>query len=120
MQRTAILVLVLVWTVCLLAGGGLARAGEAAGGDQLLVVNAAGDCAHPVQHYREDLAGLGYRVHEAVRPILARGDLNFVNLETPVTDRSPVLEKMYAFNAPAASLDEMVRAGFNLFSLPPP
>ena len=117
MQRTAILVLVLVWTVCLLAGGGLARAGEAAGGDQLLVVNAAGDCAHPVQHYREDLAGLGYRVHEAVRPILARGDLNFVNLETPVTDRSPVLEKMYAFNAPAASLDEMVRAGFNLFSL---
>ena len=117
MQRTAILVLVLVWTVCLLAGGGLARSGETAGGDQLLVVNAAGDCAHPVQHYREDLAGLGYRVHEAVRPILARGDLNFVNLETPVTDRSPVLEKMYAFNAPAASLDEMVRAGFNLFSL---
>ena len=34
-----------------------------------------------------------------------------------MTDRSPVLEKMYAFNAPAASLDEMVRAGFNLFSL---
>jgi poly-gamma-glutamate capsule biosynthesis protein CapA/YwtB (metallophosphatase superfamily) len=119
MQRRAILaaVLVLTWAVCLLAGGGLARAGETAGGEDLLVVNAAGDCAHPVQHYREDLAGLGYRVHEAVRPILARGDLNFVNLETPVTDRSPVLEKTYAFNAPAASLDEMVRAGFNLFSL---
>ena len=101
---------------CLLAGTVRAWAGEGARAN-LLVLNAAGDCAHPVQHYREDLAQLRYRVHEAVRPILARGDLNFVNLETPVTDQAPVLEKMYAFNAPAASLEEMVRAGFNLFSL---
>ena len=97
--------------VCADAGGGPGEEGD------LLILNAAGDCAHPVQHYPEELAQLGYRVHDAVLPILRQGDLNFINLETPITDRPPVLRKTYVFNAPDGSLNEMVRAGFNLFSL---
>lgn len=82
-----------------------------------LVVNAVGDLAHPVQYYRQELEALDYRIHDRVMPILKQGDLNFVNLESPITDRSPVRKKMFAFNAPLASLTELSRAGFNLISL---
>ena len=83
----------------------------------VLVINAVGDLAHPVQYYRQELEALEYRVHDSVIPLLKQGDLNFVNLETPITDRAPVRKKMFAFNAPLASLTEMSRAGFNLISL---
>ncbi len=102
----------------LLAVPGLAsEAKQAAHGSQRLVLNAVGDSAHPVQHYYEELQQLRYQVHDAVLPILRQGDINFINLEAPVTDRQPVLAKMFAFNAPRDSLVEMARAGFNLFAL---
>ena len=85
--------------------------------EDILVLNAVGDCAHPVQYYQADLAALNYRVHDGVMPLLRQGDLNFINLETPITDRPPVIKKMFAFNTPLASLVEIQRAGFNLISL---
>lgn len=114
-MRTAGLLLVLLLTFLGQAGNAAAGQGERDPGR--LVLNAVGDCAHPVQHYPEELRQLRYRVHDAVLPILRQGDLNFVNLETPITDRPPVLKKMFAFNAPLDSLLAIERAGFNLISL---
>ena len=85
--------------------------------EQTLVINAVGDFAHPVQYYRQELEAFEYRVHDNVLPILRQGDLNFVNLETPITGRAPVRKKMFAFNAPLASLTELSRVGFNLIAL---
>lgn len=110
-----------IFLVLLLAALGQAAGATASGqgerDPQRLVLNAVGDCAHPVQHYNEELRQLQYRVHDAVLPILRQGDLNFVNLETPITDRPPVLRKMFVFTAPLDSLLEIERAGFNLISL---
>ena len=114
-MRTAGLLLMLLLAVLGQAANAAAGQGERDPGR--LVLNAVGDCAHPVQHYPEELRQLRYRVHDAVLPILRQGDLNFVNLETPITDRPPVLKKMFAFNAPFESLLEIERAGFNLISL---
>lgn len=114
-MNTAGLLLMLLLAV--LGQAANAASGQGAGDPERLVLNAVGDCAHPVQHYPEELRQLGYRVHAAVLPILGQGDLNFINLETPITDRPPVLKKMFAFNAPLDSLLEIERAGFNLVSL---
>lgn len=108
--------LLLVLSALVLAG--VVPTAWAAGPEEsTLVVNAVGDFAHPVQHYRQELEALGYRAHDNLLPILRQGDLNFVNLETPITSHPPVRKKMFAFNAPLVSLTELSRAGFNLIGL---
>jgi hypothetical protein len=86
-------------------------------GKDELVINAAGDCAHPYQYFHHSLKKLKHKVHGRVKPLLDTGDLNFINLETPITTRKTVLRKRYTFKSPVDSLREVVRAGYNLYSL---
>ena len=116
----AVVFTLLALALLLLTGPARAAEGVKIPGSQpqdILILNAVGDCAHPVQYYRADLEALNYRVHDGVMPLLRQGDLNFINLESPITDRLPVIKKMFAFNSPLASLVEIQRAGFNLISL---
>ncbi|UCD83676.1 MAG: CapA family protein [Deltaproteobacteria bacterium] len=52
------------------------------------------------------------------RQILQRSDICFANLESPLTEEGTrVLDKQFTFKMPPKSLDALIHAGFNLFSL---
>lgn len=83
-----------------------------------VVLHVVGDVAWPdgwggiveIDAQQEGIFGL-------VRPILAKGDLNFANLECPLTEAKPVVEKTYPITCHPKRLMYAVNAGFNLFSL---
>ncbi|MCG8423218.1 MAG: CapA family protein [Proteobacteria bacterium] len=99
------------------------RAGIALSGDprrepDVLVINVAGDIAYP-----NGWGGIQYiddKKHELfaqVQPILDSGDLNFANIECPLTEREPVSQKTYPIACKTKRLSYFTRAGFNLLSL---
>lgn len=54
---------------------------------------------------------------DGTRALLAEGDLNIANLETPVTVRGEKADKRFTFRMPPKSLDAVKNAGFSLVSL---
>jgi len=49
--------------------------------------------------------------------IISSGDLNFANLESPLSDRGERVDKKYAFCAPAYTAEVLTLGGFNAVSL---
>jgi poly-gamma-glutamate capsule biosynthesis protein CapA/YwtB (metallophosphatase superfamily) len=81
-------------------------------------INAVGDIAYPngwggIDEVDAKQDGL----FDLVKPILAEGDLNFANLECPLTQVVPRVKKTYPIACEPKRLEYVVRAGFNLFSL---
>jgi len=88
-----------------------------AGGDTV-VLNVAGDVGYPNGWKRIDRVDRDkHRLFRAIAPIIASGDLNFVNLEGPYTSSKPTVKKTYPMACKPARLGYVVRAGFNLFSV---
>jgi poly-gamma-glutamate capsule biosynthesis protein CapA/YwtB (metallophosphatase superfamily) len=82
-----------------------------------LVIHAVGDLSLPTGTYDKRIDARGAKLFDDVRPILASGDLNFVNIETAITNRAPRAGKTYAFTMPPSRLDWVLDAHFNFISL---
>lgn len=52
-----------------------------------------------------------------IKHITGSGNLNFANLEAPISDRGVPMDKTYVFRAPSYSVEALNIAGFNLVSL---
>ena len=89
----------------------------ASAGAQEIVLNAVGDVSLPDGRFNPIIDKRGASLFDAVRGVLAEGDLNFVNVETAITDLKPSAQKKYAFSMPPSRLDWITGAGFNLISL---
>lgn len=83
-----------------------------------LIINVAGDIAYP-----NGWGGIDYideKKHELfalVQPILDTADVNFANIECPLTDVQAVVEKEFPIACKQMRLDYITSAGFNLLSL---
>ncbi len=89
-----------------------------AGGADEAVINVAGDVGYPDGWKRiERVDRDKHRLFRLVKPIIASGDVNFVNLECPFTREKPVVKKTYPMSCKPKRLGYVIRAGFNLFSL---
>ena len=82
-----------------------------------LVLVAVGDIAQPKAQWPEITEALGGSVFDPTRELLASGDLVFMNLESPLTDRPPVPDKRFAYTTPPERLEWYLDAGFNMISL---
>ncbi len=81
-----------------------------------LVIVAVGDVSQPAESWVERTDAQKDSVFDPTRHLIT-GDLNFMNLESPVTDLKPNAKKTYAFTSPPGRLDWYMGAGFNMFSL---
>ena len=82
-----------------------------------LVLVAVGDVAQPARQWPEITESLGDSVFDPTRELLASGDLVFMNLESPLTERPPVPDKRFAYTTPPERLAWYLDAGFNMISL---
>lgn len=82
-----------------------------------LVLVAVGDIAQPARQWPEVTEALGGAVFDPTRELLASGDLIFMNLESPLTNRPPVPDKRFAYTTPPERLEWYLDAGFNMISL---
>ena len=85
-------------------------------GSRDFVFVAVGDVSQPATQWVEQVEGLGPKAFDPTRHLLT-GELNFMNLENPVTEESPTAKKQYSFTCPPHRLDWYLGAGFNMFSL---
>lgn len=91
------------------------RAGEE---PEKILIRAVGDImlAGSMEEFVKE-KGYEYPFSET-RQILQKSDICFANLESPLTEGgSRVLDKKFTFKMPPESLDALIHAGFNLFSL---
>ncbi len=87
------------------------------GPDRLRLV-AVGDVQHDYAGgLRDWFEKLGRDKYTPTRHIIQAADLAFANLESPYTDRAPVVQKQFAFATHPQEFDHLLWAGFNLFSL---
>lgn len=96
-----------------------ASRGTAAASDpNTVVLNVAGDLAYPASwggwQYVESQKHLLYR---QIQRILDSADLNFVNVECPLTDAQATAEKTYPIRCKPHQIPYFVDAGFNMLSL---
>lgn len=83
-----------------------------------LVINFAGDIAWPNGWYgMEKVDKAKHRVFRHVQPILDSADLNFANIECPLTKVKPTIKKRFPMWCKPMRADYFLRAGFNLLSL---
>lgn len=85
-------------------------------GPRDLVIVAVGDVSQPAESWVERTEAQKEKVFDPTRHLIT-GDLNFMNLESPVTDLKPNAKKTYAFTSPPVRLDWYMGAGFNMYSL---
>ena len=90
-------------------------AGDVAAQD--LVITAVGDVALTTKAFKPQIDRLNHGIFNKTKKTLKKGDLVFLNLETPLTDGPATIEKKYAYTMPPERLDWLLEAGFNLFSL---
>ena len=83
----------------------------------VVVLNAVGDVSLPGKAFVPVVERQGPKLFDGVRGVLDKGDLNFVNIETAITDAPPSAQKKFSFSMPPARMDWLVGAGFNLISL---
>ncbi len=86
-------------------------------GPRDLVLVAVGDVSQPTTQWVEDTTRLEEKVFDPTRHLTSSGDLNFMNLENPVTHLQPNARKTYAFTSDPRRLDWYFGAGFNMYSL---
>lgn len=106
--QAAVVAWVVGWVMCLWASQAAA---------QSFTLNAVGDVSLPHGGFNRVIDRQGPALFDDVRGLIGEGDLNFVNVETPVTRRTPTDEKKYAFAMPPERLKWVTDAGFNLISL---
>ncbi len=82
-----------------------------------LTITAVGDVALTTNAFPSVLKAKGPKLFDPTRKILKRGDLVFLNLETPLTKAPTTVDKKYAYTMPPERLDWLLSAGFNMFSL---
>ncbi len=89
------------------------------GGPKDITIALAGDIAWPRAKYAAKLQSLadGEGIFARVQPWLDEADLRFGNLESPLSERGPTVEKTYQVITPPERLDWLLGAGFNLLSL---
>jgi poly-gamma-glutamate synthesis protein (capsule biosynthesis protein) len=89
-----------------------------AGDPNTVTINFAGDLAYPAGwggwDYVEKQKHLLYR---QIQRILDSADLNFVNVECPITEKSATADKRYPIRCKPHQIPYFVEAGFNLLSL---
>ena len=105
----------------------VALAGEAVEADEVepedltaggrVLITAVGDVALTTNAFKPVIDKLNHQIFAKTKAILKRGDLVFLNLESPLTSAPTVLKKTYAYTMPTERLDWLLEAGFNLFSL---
>ena len=85
--------------------------------DDIIVINAGGDVSYANGWNGEDVCDkMGAELFASIRPLLAQGDLNFANLETPFTEATPAVQKEFIIVSKPHRLKWLTDAGFNLFS----
>ena len=114
-MKTPIVILGAVLTALMLAV--MVQSQPVVADDGPLVINAVGDVSLPHGNFNKILDRQGPKLFDPVRDVLASGDLDFVNVETAVTDTPPSANKKSAFSMPPRRLDWLLDAGFNLISL---
>lgn len=82
-----------------------------------LVMVAGGDVAYPKGVKEQALAAQAHTLFDDLSPWIRSSDLAFVNLETPLTTRGPVMARRWPIVTDPTRLDWLIQAGFNLFSL---
>ncbi len=84
----------------------------------IVVLNAAGDIAYPDGWGGVDeVDAKQHKLFEQVQELLDAGDLNFANVECPLTTIVPKVEKTYPIHCDPKRFSYLVDAGFNLISL---
>ena len=86
-------------------------------GPRDLVITAVGDVSQPTKQWRDRTMELKDRAFDPTKALLTSGDLIFMNLENPISERDPVAKKTYAFTSHPERLGWYFDVGFNLFSL---
>src|SRR5688572_29223822 len=85
---------------------------------EVVVLNAAGDVAYPNGWDGVDqIDAKQDKLFEQVQEYLSRGDLNFLNIECPLTTIEPKVVKTFPIHCDPKRLAYIVDAGFNLISL---
>jgi poly-gamma-glutamate synthesis protein (capsule biosynthesis protein) len=83
----------------------------------VVVLNAVGDIAYPNGWGGIDVVDkLQEHLFDNVRPILDKGDLNFANIECPLTYVKPKVQKTYPISCDPKRLNYVLDAGFDVFS----
>ncbi|HUH04957.1 MAG TPA: CapA family protein [Kofleriaceae bacterium] len=94
------------------------KSARGSGDPDTITINFAGDLAYPVGwggwDYVEAQKHLLYR---QIQPILDSAELNFVNVECPLTDHEATAVKQYSIRCKPQQIPYFVDAGFNLLSL---
>lgn len=100
------------------APGAAPASADTADPADVLVINAVGDVAYPASwgggEYIDDKK---HELFALTRPVLDTGDLNFANIECPLTEREPTVKKTYPITCKVYRWEYITRAGFNLLSL---
>lgn len=83
-----------------------------------VVLNVVGDISYPNGWGGiQEIDRRKHQLFEQVQPILDSGDLNFANVECPLTESEATADKQFPIACKEMRLQYMLQAGFNLFSL---
>lgn len=89
------------------------------GDEPVLLIQAMGDImlgGSALETFQKE--GYGHPFNEQTLSLLREGDVNFANLEGPITDGgTPFPDKTFTFRMEPAAAEGLHRAGFNLVSL---
>jgi len=97
---------------------GTAHADRKSSDPNHLVINFAGDVAWPNGWYGEKIVDKAqHKLFRHVQPILDSADLNFANIECPLTKVKPTIKKRYPIWCKPKRANYFLKAGFNLISL---
>ncbi len=86
-------------------------------GPRDLVITAVGDVSQPTKKWSAATIALKGDVFLPTQHLLDSGDLVFMNLENPISEREPKVKKEFSFTSDPGRLDWYIDAGFNLYSL---
>lgn len=91
---------------------------ESRGEKTFFTVIAAGDAVHPINEGNlEEFKLLGKSIYTPTRELISSGNLSFVNIEGPFSDKRPQKKGLISFANYSGDLDNLIWAGFNCFSL---
>lgn len=100
------------------AFAGSARADHKSSDPNRIVLNVAGDIAWPNGWYGMDKVDKQkHRLFRQVQSILDSADLNFANIECPLTKVKPTVKKRYPISCKPKRARYFLNAGFNMLSL---
>jgi poly-gamma-glutamate synthesis protein (capsule biosynthesis protein) len=94
-----------------------ASSAELPGSQDEIVLVGGGDVAYPIGWFDSLYDKVRPGIWQGVAPLLARADLRFCNLETPLTRRPPAMRKRFLIRTDPARLDDLLAAGWNLLAL---